>query len=132
MPKEMTLYDIRLQLGCLGTVVENRGIVPWELQTLCELIGRLKRYIPGLGPEATTDPDNPWTRLSASALEKGDIRNALGCALSGLYSHPFHPMLYYRAGLAVQRAGYYEAARCLLLHALWINPGLTAARAAID
>ena len=101
---------------------------PGTEQTIRHLLEDLELFIPGLDPMPDPDAGQAMARAAQVALERGSEREAVVRALRGLSFAPHDPTLHYMLSSASFETGRVELAFRLLCHALWINPGYTAAR----
>ncbi len=101
---------------------------PGVEQTIRHLLEDLELFIPGLDPMPDAEAGHAMARAAQVALERGGEREAVVRALRGLSFAPHDPTLHYMLSSASFEIGRVELAFRLLCHALWINPGYSAAR----
>jgi len=101
---------------------------PGVEQTIRHLLEDLELFVPGLDPTPDAEAGHAMARAAQVALERGSEREAVVRALRGLSFAPHDPTLHYVLSSASFENGRVELAFRLLCHALWINPGYSAAR----
>ena len=130
-PWRPSIGDICVAFRDLADEVSESTACPLDPgveQTIRHLLEDLELFVPGLDPMPDAEAGQAMARAAQVALERGSEREAVVRALRGLSYAPHDPTLHYMLSSASFEIGRVELAFRLLCHALWINPGYTAAR----